>query len=61
MSRNYVGDVEGSGIRISMYKGPVVRESTSEEQREGQDGWGLGIQGENGARRGSGSGPGPAH
>lgn len=50
MYRNSIGDVEGPGSRTSRCKGPVVRESTSEEEREGQDGWGPGSEGESGVR-----------
>lgn len=50
MDRNYGGDVEGPGSRISMYKGPVVRESTSEEHREGGGGWSPGTEGAGGLR-----------
>lgn len=50
MDRHYVGDMEGPGSRISMYKGPVVRESTSEEHREGRDGWSPGSEGASGLR-----------
>lgn len=33
MCRNYLDYVEGPGSKISMHKGPVVRESTSEEEK----------------------------
>lgn len=50
MYKNYPGDIEGPGSGIGIYKGPVVGESTFEEHREEQDGWGPGNEGESRVR-----------